>query len=238
MQRKAFLTVITALLVACGGGEVVAILGALGAGGGDWLVDADPNAAGYQPRANCGPGANDLCTINVNPGELYRRDYAITGGGTMPGCTTANLTGTVTDAVNVSLPGCFVGRLLSVNEALSSDGRIRAYFDFFPNMTTGVWVDIQDDGHRFVFTSGSAGCEIAGSTRRALTLTIQASNFRQFADGSATTLVSRTSVTALTVAGAPARTFAGEFVGASGLRLTRSGETIELQRRDLVGSCS
>jgi hypothetical protein len=45
-------------------------------------------------------------------------------------------------------------------------------------------------------------------------------------------------VSALTIQGSPARTFTGEFVGASGLRLTRNGETIELQRRDLVGSCS
>lgn len=222
-------------LAACGGGAVLAVLGSLGAGGGDWFVDAAPDTAGYQPRRDCG---GQVCTININPGELYKRDYSVTGSGTMSGC--ANLPqGTVSDAVNVSIPGCFTGRLLSVNEAVSNDGRIRAYFDFFPDMSAGVWVDIHDENHRLVFTGNSAGCELSSGTRRPLTLAIELSNYRDVAEQDPPpVLVPRTRVSRLTIQGSPAREFTGEFVGASGLRLARSGETIELQRRDLQGSCS
>lgn len=222
-------------LAACGGGAAIAVLGSLGAGGGDWFVDADNTAAGYQPRRNCG---GQTCTININPESLYQRDYAITAGGTLPGCSGSHA-GTVSDAVNVSIPGCFTGRFLSVNEMVSNDGQLHAYFDFFPSMSTGVWVDIQDDSHRLVFTSNAAGCEVNGTTKRTLTLAIQNSNFRSYANDTPTpTLVSNTSITRLTIQGTPVREFTGEFVGASGLRLTRSGETIELQRRDLQGNCN
>ena len=225
-------------LAACGGDAAVAILGTLGAGGGDWLVDANPTLAGYQPRTDCGSSGTDLCRININPGTLYERNYAVTGGGNFNSTCAGSPAGTVSNSVDVSVPGCFVGRMLSVNEALSTDGSVRAYFDFSPDMATGVWVDIHDDGHRFVFTNNSSGCEFAGASQRPLSLVIQASNFRDFADGIAPTLVSETAVQTLTIQGTTTRSFSGEFVGASGLRLTRSGETIELQRRDQVGSCT
>ena len=237
MKRiKAALLASATALTACGGGAVLAVLGTLGAGGGDWYVDANNNQAGYQVRADCGAG-NDICVININPPDLYQRNYPIVVSGNFGGCAgTPN--GNVSDAVNVSIPGCFVGRFLSVNEMVSSDGTVRAFCDSFPDMTEGVWVDIQDDTHRFVFTSNALGCEIVGSTKRPLSLSIQTSNFGQFAQGFAATLVPKTLVSTLTIPGAAARTFSGEFVGASGLRLSRSGETIELQRQDLAGDCN
>lgn len=245
-------------LGACGGGEVVAVLGSLGAGGGDWLVDADPDSAGYQPRFSCGVDQtgdgqpDELCNININPGSLYERDYEVQGGGNFSAGCQNEPEGRVTDAVNVSVPGCFVGTLLSVNEAVSTDGRVRAYFDFSPDMASGVWVDIHDENHRFVFNpdaegdgSGhgfrSTGCELTGTSRQSVALTVQTSNFQDFAlgqrDGPAVALIPRTTVQALTIQGTPARSFSGEFVGASGLRLVRSGETLELRRRDLAGNC-
>jgi hypothetical protein len=236
--RSWWVLVASLAVAACGGGsEVVAILGSLGAGGGNWFVDADTGTSGYQPRTNCGPGGAEVCVVNINPGTLYERNYAVTGGGNFPGCDTSP-TGTVTDAVNVSIPGCFVGRFLSVNEALSTDGKMHMYFDFFPDLATGVWVDINDDGHRFVFNGSASGCEITGATKRALTLTIEGSNFGDFAAGNVGTLVSETVIPTLTIEGPPSRTFSGQFVGASGLRLTRSGETIELQRHDQTGNCN
>ena len=229
---------VAATLAACGG-ETLAILGTLGAGGGDWLVDANPNVGSYDPRSDCGAGGNELCRININPGSLYERNYAVVGGGNFGGCA-ASPAGQVSDAVDVSIPGCFTGKILSVNEAVSSDGQVRAYFDFFPDMSSGSWVDIHDDAHRFVFDDGANGsCEIAaGGAKRPLTFTIQPSNFADFANGGAAVLIPKTTVQSLIIATPTVRTFSGAFVGASGLRLTRSGETIELQRRDVAGSCA
>ncbi len=224
------------LVAACGGGAVLAVLGTLGAGGGDWLVDASPDVAGYEPRRDCG---GDLCAININPGSLFDLNYAVRGSGNFGGCS-ANPApeGRVSNGVDVNVPGCFVGRLISVNEGLSNDGRLRVYFDFSPDLFTGIWVDIHDSSHRFVFDDNLGNsCEIAGTVRRPLTYTVQRSNFRSFADGSANTLIGKTSLSELTIQGTPVRRFVGEFVGASGLRLTRAGEQIEIQRQPGNGSC-
>ncbi len=226
-----------AALAACGGGEVLAVLGTLGAGGGDWLVDAQPAVAGYQPLRTCGDGGNQPCRITIFPGSLYERDYAVVGGGNFGGCV-ASPAGQVRNAVDVTIPGCFTGTIVSVNEAVSGDGQLRAYFDFDPDMVSGTWVDIHDDTHRFVFFDDANGCESVGGTRRPLTYTIERSNFGALAEGPAPAVViARTTVSSLTVSTPTARTFSGEFVGASSLRLSRSGETIELQRRDVAGSC-
>jgi len=238
MKRFQMLCTIGAALAlgACGGDAAVAILGTLGAGGGQWFVDADPSAAGYQ-RADCGGTA---CTLTFLNGNLYQRNYAEAIAGNTSRCAGTHA-GSVSDAVNVSVPQCFVGRFLNVNEALSTDGLDHLYFDFDPRLNTGVWVDIQDDTHRFVF-NGSAdidtGCEFTGSSKKSLDVTISRTNFLAISLGGAPGPVTMTTVQALTIAGAPARIFVGEFVGASGLRLTRSGEKIELQRSDQAGTCS
>ncbi len=223
-------------LGACGGDAAVAILGTLGAGGGEWFIDADPATTGYQ-RADCSGAA---CEI-IFSDHFYQRSYAEAISGNDPAHCNGAHDGTVTDSVNISVPLCFVGRFLSANEALSTNGQVHLYHDFDPRMSEGVWVDIRDDGHRFVFsTVGTDGCEIAGSGKKNLSFKISLSNFAAIANRTspAPKLVSTTTVETLTIVGSPARTFVGEFVGASGLRLTRSGETIELQRREQVDSCS
>ena len=238
MKRFQVLSAIGAAfaLGACGGDAAVAILGTLGAGGGPWFVDADTSAPGYQ-RADCGGVA---CTLTFLNGNLYQRNYAEAIAGNTTRCSGTHA-GSVSEAVNVSVPQCFVGRFLNVNEALSTDGLDHLYFDFDPRMNTGVWVDIQDDTHRFVFNGGAdidTGCEITGSSKKSLDITISRPNFLAISLGGAPGPVTKTTVQALSIAGVPARSFVGEFVGASGLRLTRSGEQIELQRSDQAGTCS
>lgn len=224
---------VTALVAACGGGAVIAVLGTLGAGGGDWLVDADPQTAGYEPRNDCSGGAQ-LCRININPGNFFDTDYDVTAGGNYVDAARgidceAAPSGTVTDAVNVNVPGCFVGKLLSVNEARSNDGSVHAYFDFSPDMATGVWVDIHDDTRRFVFSSDIEGCEVTGTAKRRVDLEVRLSNFGAFGSGFAVTLIDKTTISSFSIGGDPAYT--GTFVGASGLRLVRGSDKIEIQRQ-------
>jgi hypothetical protein len=238
MKRFQWVFSIAAALAlgACGGDAAVAILGTLGAGGGEWFIDAAPSTTGYQ-RADCSGAA---CEI-IFSDHFYERSYAETISGNDPAHCNGVHDGTVTDAVNISVPQCFVGRFLSANEALSTNGQVHLYHDFDPRMSEGVWVDIRDDGHRFVFNGNGVidtGCEITGSSKNNLDFTVSRSNFLAIAQGGTPVPVTKTTVQALTIQGTTTRSFSGEFVGASGLRLTRSGETIELQRRDQIGSCS
>jgi hypothetical protein len=218
----------TALLVACGGGEIVAVFSFIGSAGGDWVVD-DPAQTGFQQRRDCGPGDDEGCVINIQP--INRSPFASAFGvsftGNLQGCPdVARRDGTVAGD-RIELPGCFSGRYLSINEVVSNDGRVRAHFDTeVPELTTGVWVEIQRERRRFKFQSNSAGCELTTPVRTAVAVTIEP------ADLGAGRL--QTLITAFTIGG---ETWSGNFVGISGIRLTRGGELLELQRRDLNDAC-
>jgi hypothetical protein len=228
-------------LAACGGGEVIAIVQFIGSAGGDWVVD-DPTVAGFQPRSDCGTSQDQDCFVNLQIDgvrSLYATGFGVTYTGNLPGCPAGSgadpaKAGTVSGE-RISLPGCFSGRYLTINEALSDDGLVRAYFDSeAPNLTEGVWVEIQDGQRRFKFTSDPGtrtttdigGCELSAAPPNALDMTVVA------ADLGAGRL--QTEITAFTVAG---QTWSGRFVGISAMKLTRGSEVLELQRRDLPGTC-
>jgi hypothetical protein len=226
---------VAALVAACGG-EVLAALSFIGSAGGDWRVD-DAAQAGFQQRQNCGPQSNDFCTINIQPigtQDLYATDFGLSFTGTLPGCpSTSRTDGRATDT-RIVLPGCFTGRYLTINEALSDDSTVRAFFDSaVPNLTTGVWVEIQDGRRRFKFTSNASvrdivavtGCELT-SPVSTLTATVSAASIN---DGRL-----QTAITQFSVGG---QNWTGAFVGLSGMRLVRGNEVMELQRRNESGAC-
>lgn len=239
---------LAAAVVACGG-EVVAIVSFLGSAGGDWVVD-DPAIAGFQRRSDCGNARNADCFVNIQIDggrSLYATDFAVKfSGNVLPGCPAGpvgELPAPDPNALGngrisgdrISLPGCFVGRYVTINEAVSDDGLVRAYFDSeLPNLTEGVWVEIQDERRRFKFTNNAfvrdttnvAGCELTSPAVTPLTATVVAAD----RDGGRL----QTEISAFTVGG---QTWTGRFVGISGMKLTRGGEVLELERRDLSGSC-
>lgn len=224
-----------ALVVACGG-EVLAALSFIGSAGGDWRVD-DPAQAGFQQRQNCGPQSNDFCTINIQPigtQDVYATDFGLSFTGNLPGCPSAARNDGRATGNRIVLPSCFTGQYVTINEALSDDGSVRAFFDSaVPNLTTGVWVEIQDGRRRFKFTSNSnvqaitavTGCELT-SPVTPLAATISAASID---DGRL-----QTAITQFAVGG---QNWTGAFVGLSGMRLVRGSEVMELQRRNESGAC-
>jgi len=246
LRALASATALATALVACGGGELLAIVSFVGSAGGDWQVD-NPDLDGFQSLSDCGPAENEVCFVNIRRSadlDLYAPDFAVTYFGNLEGCPPgpigegvpppgAEAEGTVAGD-RITLPDCFTGRYVSINEALSDDGSIRAFFDSeVPNLTEGVWVEIQDEQRRFKFTSDPfvrettdiAGCELTSPATTPASITVVAANI-----GAGRLQTELT----LTVAG---EVWSGSFVGISGMTLTRGTELLALQRRDLAGSC-
>lgn len=226
---------VAAVVAACGG-EVLAALSFIGSAGGDWRVD-DPAQAGFQQRQNCGPGQNDSCRINIQPigtQSLYASDFALSFTGSLPGCPAVARTDGRATGKRISLPGCFSGQYLTINEALSDDGTVRAYFDSsVPDMTSGVWVEIQDGRRRFKFSNNPVarditailGCELT-TPATTVTATVSAASID---DGRLQTVINPFTI--------GTQAWSGEFVGLSGMRLVRGSEVLELERRNEAGSC-
>jgi hypothetical protein len=227
-----------ASIAACGGGtEILAVVGFLGTGGGQYYLDGA--APGFQP-VTCGTSPCAL-TIGVDlprdpntglpPDVFFGAGYAVRVSGNVPNCD--NVGGRV-DSRQVTLGACLTGQYVSVNEIRASDGR--SFFnDFFPNLTTGVWVDIQNPDRRFKFTSGSVGCEITAAGRRSVTMAVVVSNYGTVAFAPATTLIPATRVDRLVVG---SETWSGEFIGASGMELRSGTSRLLLERRDQPDRCS
>ncbi len=229
----------TAFLLSCGGSELIAVLGFIGPAGGDFNVDGNSAQPGLQPQLACGA---DPCVINVqvaatnNPatGTPWERlydsafDLEWTSNRTTPSACVlpANAKGSGrVDGRKITLGSCFVGESVSVIEMVSTDGATRLFFNFTPNFTDGVWVDIHDESRRFKFDSGSAACQLTTPTKTVGTYS-----------STATDLPSGTAPAVTLVIGG--QTWSGGFFGVSSLRLTRTGATMELQRRrDTVATC-
>lgn len=229
---------LAALVVACGGGAV-AVLGFIGPAGGDFNVDGNAALGGLQPQFNCGV---DPCALNVqvastnNPAtgtpweRLYDSAFDVEWTSNLtapPACVlTGNATGTGrVDGNKVTLGSCFVGQSVSVIEMVSNDGALRLFFNFVPNFTDGVWVDIHDGGRRFKFGAADTVCQ----------LTTPKTFGTYFA--TATDLPNGAPPSVSMVIGGV--TWNGGFVGVSALRLSRSGgNLLELQRqRDTTSTC-
>lgn len=230
-QRAWQAAALTAVLAAACGGDVLSVLVFVGSAGGDWRVD-DPAVAGFQARLGCG-GAQTECRINIQPignPDVFTNDFGLSYTGNLSGCpgATARTDGRAAGE-RITLPGCFTGRYVTINEALSDDGTVRAFFDSaVPNLTTGVWVEIQEGRRRFKFTSNAQvrqvnavlGCELT-SPLTPVTATVSAASID---DGRLQTVF-----TQFTIGG---QAWSASFVGMSAMRLTRGGETLDLQRRN------
>lgn len=220
-------TLLATGVAACGGG-VLAIVSFVGSAGGDWQFD-NPQLAGFQQRSNCGAGGNEGCVINIQPiggQDLFASDFALSYTGNLPGCPAVARTDGRASGTRITLPGCFSGNYVTINEALSDNGVDRAFFDSaVPTLPQGVWVEIQDERRRFKFTSDTAGCELT-TPRTAVAVTILPADL--------TIPRLQTAITNFTVGGV---TWTGSFTGMSGMRLTRTGEVMELERRNLPDQC-
>jgi hypothetical protein len=228
LPQAARVGALAALLAACGGGDILAIVSFVGSVGGDWTFD-NPQQAGFQARTNCGPGGNEPCVINIQPiggQNIFASDFALSYTGTLPGCpTNVARTDGRASGTRITLPGCFSGNYVTINEALADNGVDRAFFDSaVPSLAEGVWVEIQAGQRRFKFNNNASGCELT-TPRTPVAVTITPADIPARL---------QTTIDAFTVG---ALTYSGSFVGMSGMRLTRGSEVLELERRDLAGAC-
>jgi hypothetical protein len=223
--------VAASLVVACGG-ETIAVLGAIGAAGGDWLVDDNPATAALEPRANPNDPINPQA-VNLQPlrpasdpfGFLYASEQkmdipaiSIAGcGSVVPNTTQA----TVADN-RLVIPNCFSGKFASVNRVVSDDGQKALVIESFdPTLAQGIWVDIDNRSRRVKFVDDTSGCEIKDGKLTGNTVTVV-----QGLPDSSTGTPAR--ITQFTI-GTQTWT-AGEYVGVSGLRLTGGPGKLELKR--------
>jgi hypothetical protein len=221
-----------ASLVSCGG-ETLALLGFIGAAGGDWLQDDQPDElpgqVGLQLRSTCGAGGNQDCAINIQPvgsQSLYAVDFDLTFTSNLPGCV-ASGTGRASGR-RLTLTNCFSGEYLTINQALSDSRAVRMFFNFTPSLAQGVWTEINSGMRRFAFADNSTGCQL-GNPSTPVAVTISSANI------SNATGPFETTITSFTVQGSAP--WEGRFVGISGMRLTRGVEVLELERRDTAGAC-
>jgi hypothetical protein len=225
-----------AVLTSCGG-ETLALLGFLGAAGGDWIQDDRPDEAagnvGLQIRSTCGPFGNEQCGVNIQPvgtQDLYATDFDLTfNSANLPGCT-ATGTGRATGQRMV-LTNCFSGQYVTINQVLSDDRTVRMFFNFTPDLVPGVWTEIQSGQRRFAFSSNSTGCQL-GTPARTVDVVISAADITNV-NG---TGPFETTISSFTIQGDGAA-WQGRFNGISAMRLTRGSEVLELERRNNADTC-
>jgi hypothetical protein len=236
-------------LTSCGGGGGGSAVGALlllifvGPSNGSLYID-DSGAPGVQLRlCEDESGSEVACTIRIqaidpsDPGSVlpwsnfYKVSFDIRASSNIEGCN--NISGTIEEDV-LTLSGCFSGRFENVNEVVDGDGR-RLLLDVKPDLTSGVWLDVDNPTRRYVFESDdgtlATGCEkTVGGTAPA-----RASITRSDVLNGVLTSVNWVEIDR---GGAAAERWSAEMVGVSGLRLQREGETRSLVRRDLDDDCS
>lgn len=233
----------SAVLASCGGGvgEILASVAFIGSAGGSWQADNDSATPGLQQRSTCtwdvrglGVAGNDGCFINIQPvnppANLYATAYDVTYTGNLLGCPQASTAGGRIDGKRINLPGCFSGEYININQALSDGGANRMFFDFTPNLTQGVWVEIQNGQRRFQFKPGTTGCELSATSRPTVTIAVISSDVSQVAGPFETTIGT------FSIAGDAGGAWSGSFIGVSGMSLRRGNEVLELERRNEVPS--
>jgi hypothetical protein len=235
-RNLAALAVVGGVLAACGGSEVLAVISFLGSAGGDWRFGSIDSGA-FVADGSCG----GECRINIaakTTQDLFSDRFEVRYSGNLPGCPDSSDPGEDGQVTGerIVLPGCFSGRYESINRVISDDGRRHAFFDRGSlDLTTGVWVEIQDGRRRFKFendaderdTTAISGCELTIPAKTSVAMSVTTASIDD--DRVATTIDS------LSVGG---EVWSGEFVGISGMRLRRGSQTMELQRKDLVADCS
>ncbi len=218
-------------LAACGGGALL-VLGFIGSAGGDWVQDDDPSQPGLQIRSTCGPADDEECVINIQPvggQDLYAQAFDLSYTSNLPGCP-ASGAGRA-NGERLRLDDCFTGAYVNINQAVSDSGAIRMFFDFTPPLNQGVWVELRQGVRRFAFSDNSSGCEL-GTPNLPVAVQLLPSDIRNPAG----TGPFETTIGSFTIQGDGAA-WSGRFVGVSGMRLTRSGEVLELERRQGSASC-
>ena len=135
--------------------------------------------------------------------------------------TARTVTGTV-DGDRLDLGSCFQGRFAKVNKVVSNDGRqVLLFGTFFPSLSSGIWVDIDQPSRRVKFVNDGSGCEFVNgaATGRLATITLQSADLSNgvYDDVLGFQLGDQT-------------WSAGDFAGISGLRLTGAPGTLQLQR--------
>ncbi len=223
----------SALLVACGGGALL-LLGFIGSAGGSWLQDDKPGEApgeiGLQLRSNCGAGSNEDCFVNIQPvggQDLFSANFDLSFTSNLPDCV-ASGTGQARGD-RLELTGCFSGRYVNINQAVSDSAAVRMFFNFTPPLAQGVWVELQSGQRRFAFSDNSTGCEL-GPPKVPVAVTLLSADIRNPAGPFETTISS------FVIQGGGAA-WSGKFVGVSGMRLTRGNEVLELERRQGGDTC-
>ena len=240
---------LAAVLAGCGGGvgELLLVLGYAGAGGGDYFLDGDISTAKLDRVETCGPAANSTCQITLNvqgsaavpfPNFLFDHRYGVstTGTGVLGGSTRCDsnlgVTGTV-DERRLDIPGCFTGNYKTVDEVVSDDGRSRLLFNYRADYEQGAWFDIRNDKYRLKFTATddpderrASGCEISDTVKTTL---VELDYVDSDVDNGVFAAVRE--VRFSRPGAAQAEVWSAEMVGASGLRLTRGTQTLELERR-------
>lgn len=214
-------------LASCGGGESETELRFIGSVGGNWLADEQPadSQPGLQLRDDCGAGDSDDCFVNIQPvgaPSLFDDSFDVSFTSNLPSCPGSG-SGSV-EGQRIRLTNCFSGRYRTINEALSDDGATRLFFDVVPDLSQGVWVEIEDERRRFKFSDNSRGCEVSASGSPAVAVTIVPSQVTNPAGPFETT------IGAFTIAGRSG-VWTGRFVGVSGMRLVRGDDELALERR-------
>lgn len=249
--RSGWMAVWTAALVGCGGGAV-ALLPFVGAIGGFWQTSVDANGA-FVPDGNASldfDGTTDyyatqpntraatLNTASLQCGVANFLDVSIVLNG-------EQLTISVPDAPGVpGRPNCMTGRFLDEQTLRLDTGGsgtlLRNQLGFDPVLSTGVWVNLDNEQQQLVFrtpqtdTAGlivQTGCEYQGAARVGeLTISYRRADPASGARTQIESLIlTRTSAGSITWVN-------GHFRGASALEFDSAGG-VKLQRRDRALDC-
>lgn len=241
-------TIVALGLAACGGGGGAAsgllLLAFVGPSNGSLYID-DDGAPGVQLQfCEDDDGSDVACTIRIqaiDPSDptsvlpwsnFYEVSFEIRATSNLSGCN--EIRGTIEED-RFTLEGCFSGTFANVNEVVADDGR-RLLFDFKPDFTTGVWVDLENPARRYVFETDdgavASGCEKVGGVGVGA---VRASYTRSDVLDGVPTRVDSIEVDRI---GGSTQRWSAEMVGVSGLRLQRDGETRLFARRDSDDDCS
>ena len=249
MIKKTGLSVtVISFLTACGGGAGVAALANLGfiaPIGGDFTLDEDPSTLGLDISSGNEKSINIQIQTEPQTDEqwdnYFFESFEITGSNSdlLIGEECLNFNGTVrgfeVSAVSASDPEilCFEGNFENEIVLRLSDGSRLMRREFFVDLTTGTWVNINDESQRFVFDSSSnlfSGCEITANDTSIVTGELVDTDLNQGTVAFISELlVQRASGT---------QAYTGKLRGNSGLVLTSGDEEIRLERRDQESNCN